>query len=125
MDEITQSKGEIIQYPSVSSDSYYFSNNTNIYPIQSSSDEVSKSVVETTYFNRNQVMNLISTLSTFDGSLPEKTMSINLHNKEINYSVLEFNNKKIVVAEKLVDSVIESCKIGKFKIYEIILTNLN
>jgi len=38
------------------------------------------------------------------------------YNKEINYSVLEFNNKKIVVAEKLVDSVIESCKIGKFKI---------
>ena len=30
LDKLT--KGEIIHYPSVSSDSYYFSNNTNIYP---------------------------------------------------------------------------------------------
>ena len=35
------------------------------------------------------------------------------YNKEINYSVLEFNNKKIIVAEKLVNSVIENCKFRK------------
>ncbi len=38
------------------------------------------------------------------------------YNKDINYSILEFDNKKIIVAEKLVNSVIESCSIGKFKI---------
>jgi len=38
------------------------------------------------------------------------------YNKDINYSVLELDNKKIVVAEKLVNSVVESCSLGKFKI---------
>ena len=38
------------------------------------------------------------------------------YNKDINYSVLELDNKKIVVAEKLVNSVMESCELGKFKI---------
>ena len=37
------------------------------------------------------------------------------YNKDINYSVLELNNKKIIVAEKLVNSVIEGCSLGKFK----------
>tara|TARA_B100000214_G_scaffold342192_1_gene289814 strand:- start:2250 stop:6836 length:4587 start_codon:yes stop_codon:yes gene_type:complete len=86
-------KGEIIQYTPLSSDSYYFSNNTNIYPIsKSSSDEVSKSVVETTYFNKNQVMNLITSLSTFDGSLPDSSMKINLHGKDVHY----WSGKKIL-----------------------------
>ena len=38
------------------------------------------------------------------------------YNKNINYSILELNNKKIVIAEKLVKSVIENCNISKFKI---------
>ena len=38
------------------------------------------------------------------------------YNKDINYSVLELDNKKIIVAEKLVNSVVESCSLGKFKI---------
>ena len=38
------------------------------------------------------------------------------YNKDINYSVLELDNKKIIVAEKLVNSVIESCELGKFKV---------
>ena len=79
-------KGEIIQYPSVGSDSYYFSNNTNIYPVKKTSDEdFSKSVVETSYFNRQQVMNLISTLSTFNGMMPKSSMSIDVGGKKIEY----------------------------------------
>jgi DNA-directed RNA polymerase, beta'' subunit/160 kD subunit len=79
-------KGEIIQYPSVGSDSYYFSNNTNIYPVKKTSDEeISKSVVETSYFNRQQVMNLISTLSTFNGMMPKSSMSIEVNGKKIEY----------------------------------------
>jgi DNA-directed RNA polymerase II subunit RPB1 len=70
-------KGEIIQYPASGSDSYYFSNNTNIYPVKKSSDDgISKTVVETTYFNRSQVMNIICTLSTFNGTMPPSSMSI-------------------------------------------------
>ena len=38
------------------------------------------------------------------------------YNKDINYSVLELDDKKIIVAEKLVNSVAESCSLGKFKI---------
>tara|TARA_Y100001970_G_scaffold293129_1_gene437956 strand:+ start:1803 stop:4523 length:2721 start_codon:yes stop_codon:yes gene_type:complete len=38
------------------------------------------------------------------------------YNKDINYSVLQVNKKKIVVAEKLINSVIETCQLGKFKI---------
>ena len=38
------------------------------------------------------------------------------YNKDINYSVLELDDKKIIVAEKLVNSVVESCSLGKFKI---------
>ena len=38
------------------------------------------------------------------------------YNKDINYSILELKNKKIIVAEKLIDSVIENCELGKFKI---------
>ncbi len=37
-------------------------------------------------------------------------------NKDITYSVVELSDKKIVVAEKLVNTVIESCELGKFKI---------
>ena len=38
------------------------------------------------------------------------------YNKDINYSVLEINKKKIIVAEKLINSVIENCELGKFKV---------
>jgi len=79
-------KGEIINYPSVGSDSYYFSNNTNIYPVKKTSDDdISKAVVETSYFNRCQVMNLISTLSTFDGSMPKPSMSIDANGNKVEY----------------------------------------
>jgi len=38
------------------------------------------------------------------------------YNRDISYSVLELDKKKIIVAEKLVNSVAESCSLGKFKI---------
>ncbi len=38
------------------------------------------------------------------------------YNKDINYCILETGEKKIIVAEKLVNSVAESCELGKFKI---------
>ena len=37
-------------------------------------------------------------------------------NQNINYSILKLGQKKIVVAEKLVNSVIENCSLGNFKI---------
>ena len=78
-------KGETIQYKSVSDNSYYFSNNTNIYPIQKTSEDISSTDVETSYFTKNQVMNLICNLSTFNGLIPEPSIKINLSNQEIPY----------------------------------------
>ena len=69
-------KGEIINYVGLGVDSHYFSNNTNIYPINKSSDKIAEKVVETSYFNKTQVMNLICSLSTFDGSLPKESIDV-------------------------------------------------
>ena len=38
------------------------------------------------------------------------------YNKDINYSILEIRNKKIVIAEKLIDQVVKDCEIKEFKI---------
>ena len=38
------------------------------------------------------------------------------YNKDINYSILEIRNKKIVIAEKLIDEVVKDCEIKEFKI---------
>ena len=79
-------KGEKITYKGLGTDTYHFSNNTNIYPIKKTSDKIANTIVETTYFNRNQVMNLICTLSTFktnNGMLPESTLKISPYGKEI------------------------------------------
>ncbi len=38
------------------------------------------------------------------------------YNKDINYSILKIENKKIIIAEKLINSVIENCKINKFEV---------
>ena len=80
-------KGETIKYMGIANDSYYFSNNTNIYPIRktSSKNPVTQNV-ETSYFTKNQVMNLVSDLSTFKkygGQLPEKTITINTKGKDV------------------------------------------
>tara|TARA_B100001094_G_scaffold332740_1_gene406149 strand:+ start:156 stop:4739 length:4584 start_codon:yes stop_codon:yes gene_type:complete len=79
-------KGETINYKSIDVDGYYFSNNTNIYKKKKSSDPITTQNVETSYFTKNQVMNLISTLSTFKlsgGSLPENTTTININDKDV------------------------------------------
>ena len=110
-------KGEIIKYPSISSDSYYFSNNTNIYPIKGSStgDDISKQVVETSYFNRVQVMNMVSNLSTFNGQLPDSTMSIEIDGKNIEYwsgkSIISYiipKNINLTMTNDAYDSLKES-----------------
>ena len=123
-------KGEIIHYPSISSDSYYFSNNTNIYPIQkTSSEEISKAVVETTYFNHNQVMNLITTLSTFNGMLPPSTMKTNLHGKDVHYwsgkSILSYiipKNVNLVLTNDSYDNLDEDVTI-KDQMNKVIIEN--
>ena len=79
-------KGETIDYLGTSVDSYYFSNNTNIYPINKTSSDVVKEDVETSYFTKNQVMNLISTLSSFKkkgGYLPPHSIIINIHGENV------------------------------------------
>ena len=37
-------------------------------------------------------------------------------NKDINYSILDLKSKKIIIAEKLINSVVENCGLGKFEI---------
>ena len=123
-------KGEIVHYPSVSSDSYYFSNNTNIYPIpKSSSGDVSKAVVETAYFNRSQVMNIITTLSTFNGILPDSTMKVNLNGKDVHYwsgkSILSYiipNNINLVLTNDSYDTLDEDNHI-KDQMNKVIIEN--
>ena len=79
-------KGETINHKAMSVDSYHFSNNTNIYPIQKTSEgDISSTDVETSYFTKSQVMNLLCNLSTFDGTIPEPSMKINLSDREIQY----------------------------------------
>ena len=38
------------------------------------------------------------------------------YNKDINYVVLNINKNKIVVAEELIQSVIENCELGKYEV---------
>ena len=38
------------------------------------------------------------------------------YNKDINYVVLDINKNKIVVAEKLIHSVIEKCELGRYEV---------
>ena len=76
-------KGEVIDYVGPGIDTYYFSNNTNVYPIKKTSQEITKENVETSYFSKNQLMNLLCTLSTYDGTIPEPTITIDLNGKDV------------------------------------------
>ena len=78
-------KGEIIKYSNISSGKLYYSNNTNIYPVKESSSEVTEDIVETSYFTKNQIMNLISTLSTYNGIIPKPSMYLDINNEKIPY----------------------------------------
>ena len=65
-------KGETIKYVSNSIDGHHYSNNTNIYNItKGKNKEVNSKIVETAYFTKNQMMNILCECSTFDGFYPE------------------------------------------------------
>lgn len=70
-------KGEHIHYvPNLSKD-YYYSNNTNIYPLpKNSGKDVNSIIEETAYFTKTQMMNILCEVSTFDGFLPEPSYKI-------------------------------------------------
>ena len=76
-------KGEIIKYIGTGIDSYHFSNNTNIYPIKKTSEKISQDNVETSYFSKNQIMNILCSLSTYDGTIPEPSITININGKDV------------------------------------------
>ena len=76
-------KGEQIKFLGKGVDGYHFSNNTNIYPIKKTTEKIGTENVETSYFTRNQVMNLICTLSTFNGMMPESTITNNVYGEEV------------------------------------------
>ena len=79
-------KAETITHEGLGVDSYYFSNNTNIYPIKKKSESIVKENVETSYFTKNQMMNLISTLSSFkkkNGIIPENSLEINVKGEDV------------------------------------------
>ena len=81
-------KGEKIEYIGKGVDSYYFSNNTNIYPTKKTTDKVSSDIVETSYFTKNQVMNLLCTLSTFknkNGKIPDPSLKVNIYGKDVEF----------------------------------------
>ena len=65
-------KGETIKYISNSIDGHHFSNNTNIYNvIKGKNKEENSKIVETAYFTKQQMMNVLCECSTFDGFYPE------------------------------------------------------
>jgi len=71
-------KGETIKYIPKLNDGLYYSNNTNIYPIQKGSEDSVKEIIdETQYFTKQQMMNIICECSTFIGFIPEPSYEIN------------------------------------------------
>jgi DNA-directed RNA polymerase II subunit RPB1 len=79
-------KGETITYKGRGVDGYYFSNNTNIYPISKKSESVVKENVDTSYFTKNQVMNIISTLNAFktkNGALPDNSINMDVYGENV------------------------------------------
>jgi len=71
-------KGETIKYIPKMNDDLYYSNNTNIYPIQKGSEDSVKEIIEETqYFTKQQMMNIICECSTFTGFIPEPSYEIN------------------------------------------------
>ena len=93
-------KGELLNYSPIMNDKYYFSNNTNIYPIEKSSSDVNQVVVETSYFNQSQIMNLLSDLSTFDGTIPKPS-----HEIEINQEKIPFWSGKQIMSYIIPNSI--------------------
>ena len=70
-------KGETLSYVPNISNEYHYSNNTNIYKLEKTSGtSVNTKIEETAYFTKQQMMNVICELSTFDGFLPEPSVEI-------------------------------------------------
>jgi len=76
-------KSEKINYINKSEDSYYYNENTNIYPIKKGDKKSNTIVDESAYFNKIQMMNIICNLSTFNGILPESSRTLNISGEDI------------------------------------------
>ena len=61
---------------------YHYSENTNIYEINKSLSGDNEFIDSTTYLNKNQLMNIICGLSTYNGILPDATKTINITGKK-------------------------------------------
>jgi len=77
-------KSETMNYINQPTDSYYYNENTNIYPLKETSESNNTMIDETSYFNKIQMMNIICNLSTFNGIPPEPTRTININGEDIN-----------------------------------------
>ena len=73
-------RGERIEFSKRQSDGVYYSNNTNIYPVAKSQNE---GIVDSSVFTKNQVMNIICGLSTFNGVLPEPSYKVDYNGEKI------------------------------------------
>ena len=105
-------KGEKIEYIGNGIDSYYFSNNTNIYSIKKTTEKKGSQYVETSYFTKNQVMNLICTLSTFqknNGQMPKVTTTINVYGEDI-----DLWSGKSIISYIIPESINLSMKNGSY-----------
>ena len=76
---INLTKSEIIQYPQGSS--MHYGSNTNLYQIKNPCQ--SSSCVNSSIYNRTQMMNIICDLSTYNGTLPKPDHSITLNGEEV------------------------------------------
>ena len=75
--KLTQS--EIIEYPSGSK--VHYGENTNIYELEN--DNTTTKCVESCYYTKKQMMNIICDLSTYKGQLPEPDKIINKNGNDI------------------------------------------
>ena len=96
---------EIIQYPQGSS--YHYGENTNLYKISDSNAKTQ--CVNSCVFSRNQMMNLVSDLSTFQGVPPSSDCKVNLNGEEI-----EMWSGKCILSFILPDIVNLSMPNGRF-----------
>ena len=78
---------EIINYINPTNDTYLLTNNRQFYNIEkvNNGEKIQSKIENSTYLNKSQLMNIISQLSTYDGSIPEPDNIINNNNNIIEY----------------------------------------
>jgi DNA-directed RNA polymerase II subunit RPB1 len=77
-------KGETIRYSGLTTGSHYISNKTNIYELpKPKKNNIQSEIVETTHFTKQQVMNVLCDVSTFNGTIPEPSVEINYNGEKI------------------------------------------